>query len=115
MVGTVVALAKRILEDATKYKGYYSTNNLVAPTFDATAFPEPTLPADILAARESLLDASSELQDLVRGPKEIVRNAATHVGLRKGGSFNSTDCEPASTLSCRTSNPRYEIATNIPA
>ena len=79
MVGKVIDLARRVLENATKYEEYYAFNNLVAPTFDAAAFPEPVLPHDIVAARESLLDASTELQDLVRGPSEIVRNTATYV------------------------------------
>ena len=78
--GKVVELARLILEQATKYEEHFLSNNLERPSLDAAAFPEPSLPEVVLDARAKVLQATSDLQALVRGPSETIRHATAHVG-----------------------------------
>lgn len=80
MATSVIELAQQVLEQATAYQNFFTEKGLPGPSFEVDAFPEPELPPDIVAARKSILASSKDLQDLVRGPIGIVKNAGDLVG-----------------------------------
>ena len=115
--GDIKELASLILKNATIYETYFMSHGLPAPSFEADAFPEAPLPAEVVAARETILEASTELQELVRGPVGIVRNTATYVSRVYGkGRHPVADrgCQHAHLAGIQAIY-RYGIATSVPA
>lgn len=77
--GKVVELASRIMENATKFEEHYRSQGLPAPSFDADQPLRIQLPGDIAAVREAILEASTELQELIQGPVGIIQHATAFV------------------------------------
>ena len=75
MAGSIVKLASQILEHATKYEGYFTSQGLTAPGLDSSSFPEPSLPDNVRAAREAVVEATTDIQALIRGPRDVLRQS----------------------------------------
>ena len=68
------ALAQKILDHTNDFCDYYSQKGFPEPTFGVESYPELGLPPPIMAKREAAVMASTELQDLLRGPVGVVRH-----------------------------------------
>jgi len=75
----VVELVSRIMENATKFEEHYRSQGLPAPSFDADQPLKVQLPGDVAGVREAILEASTELQELIQGPVGIIQHAAAFV------------------------------------
>ena len=78
---TIIDMAREILNSATLYSEFCSSNGIPKPSFAKEAFPEPWLPLNIIAAREAAVANYAALQDLISGPIGIVRRHLSHVSL----------------------------------
>ncbi|KAI0421903.1 S-adenosyl-L-methionine-dependent methyltransferase [Xylaria grammica] len=83
MEGTprIIELAAVISESVAKIQALYSSHNLPSPSFDVGGEDVPRLPREIQAVQEVVLDATSELQDLLMDPSELLYNYAAHNNL----------------------------------
>ena len=79
MDNNVVRLAETILQNATKYDHHFTSAGQQSRTLDIASFPEPTLSQEAQIARDSALEACAELQAILRGPVEVIRNAVGQV------------------------------------
>ncbi|KAK8055068.1 O-methyltransferase [Apiospora rasikravindrae] len=72
----IVELSLLIAKETAKVDGFLSRKGLAAPSFDEDApqsIPIPDESADIKEARLAVIEACSELKDLMTGPKELLR------------------------------------------
>lgn len=76
-------LAQVIATETSKLESYFKTAGLPVPSFDIDSDPfyYLKLPSDIWSSRQSVIDATKELRDLVLGPREVVRWTAWRPGL----------------------------------
>ncbi|KAL3422651.1 o-methyltransferase [Phlyctema vagabunda] len=73
----LVELAAVITRETEKLNGYLRDRGLPTPGFDIDSpLNFPSLPADIKRARESVVQATKDLNDLVTGPEESIRYMA---------------------------------------
>ena len=68
----ILELASIIAENTTKVDQYLTANDLPKPSFEITAPVNLTLPKTLQAARDAVLDATIELNELLLGPKEVM-------------------------------------------
>lgn len=66
----IAELASIIHEQTDKVDAYLASNNLPTPSFDISYPPTLSLPAEIQASRDAILEASDELTALMLGPVE---------------------------------------------
>jgi hypothetical protein len=69
-------LCSLIARETSKINDYLVANNLPTPSLDVDALPAIPIPddaTDIKAARLAVIEACSELQALMTGPKELLR------------------------------------------
>lgn len=70
----LTTLSKLIASETEKLEQYLTSNGLAQPGLDITAAGDfPKLPAEEQERRQRIINATQELQDLVRGPRESVR------------------------------------------
>ncbi|KAG6010457.1 Alpha-1,3-mannosyltransferase cmt1 [Claviceps maximensis] len=73
-VSRLIALARKISEEADKLEAYLRDSNSPQPGFDIDAPADfPQLPKDIQHSRQQIVYSTMELGRLVRGPRESVR------------------------------------------
>ncbi|KAK7739028.1 hypothetical protein SLS53_005926 [Cytospora paraplurivora] len=71
---SMIALSKKIAEEAEKLERYMKANGLAMPAFDIGAADDfPKLPEKIQRSRLEIINATKELRDLAVGPRESVR------------------------------------------
>lgn len=74
MDSRIVELAKQILANAEKVDDHLKSNNLPQPSFDIDGPLEMELASkEAEAARISAIEGTMELQDLLLGPKMLLR------------------------------------------
>ena len=73
MASEIAKLAAAVLTNTVKIDDYLQTNNLPSPSFHKDGPIDLKLSADAEAARVAALEASTRLNDLLRGPVELVR------------------------------------------
>ncbi len=74
MNSRIVELATKIFANVNEIDNYIQSNNLCQPSFDVDGPLELEIEsAYIRASRESAIDALVQLQDLLKGPKAILR------------------------------------------
>lgn len=66
----IATLAAIIQEETSKVDNYLASNNLPSPSFDVSTPLRLSLPPEILASRNAVLEASDELTALMLGPVE---------------------------------------------
>ncbi|TVY44025.1 O-methyltransferase [Lachnellula subtilissima] len=66
----IVELSATIYEETTKVDAFLAANSLPTPSFDISCPPKPSLPLDIQASRDAVLEATDELTALILGPVE---------------------------------------------
>lgn len=104
-MGRVVDLAQRMLEQAQQYEQLFESHHLEVPAFDVASFPGPDLSATPAVAaqvetlRNELVNASLDLQELVRGPMALVM----HNGLNVRRPLPRTDPSAADPSAARPS------------
>lgn len=72
----IVELSLLIARETAKVDDFLVSNNLPTPSLDEDALQSIPIPdefADIKAARLAVIEACSELKDLLTGPKELLR------------------------------------------
>ena len=86
----ITELASVILENTTKIDEYLSSNGLPMPSFEIDSPVSLLLPEALQAARDAILDANTELSELLLGPQEIVTEyqVARQPEVRLGKKFN---------------------------
>ena len=67
----LLELARIISQSATEIDNYLSSKGLPHPSFETAA--GQTLPADLSSAQDTVIDAASELHDLLLGPLNILQ------------------------------------------
>ena len=75
----IVQLASLILQNTEKIDEHYSSQQLPTPSFDVDQPLKVNLPDEIVAARDSIFDASTELQELLQGPVGIIQQTTAFV------------------------------------
>ena len=65
-------LAATISTNTTKLNDYYESAGIPTPSFDITAPVDLSLPPEIHSVREAILDANTELHELLLGPRETM-------------------------------------------
>ncbi|TVY16272.1 O-methyltransferase gsfB [Lachnellula arida] len=70
LTSRIVELSATIHEQTTKVDAFLAANNLPTPSFDISCPPKLSLPPDIQASREAVLEATDELTALMLGPVE---------------------------------------------
>lgn len=74
MDSRIIQLAKDILANATSVDGYFKSNNLPQPSFDTDGPVDFGIKSvEVEACRIAAIEASIELQDLLLGPKMLLR------------------------------------------
>ena len=74
MDSQIVKLAKQILANVNDVDGYLGSSNLAQPSFDVNGPADFTIKsAKVEASRISAIEATMELQDLLLGPKMLLR------------------------------------------
>ena len=73
MRSRIAELSAVIEQCTTKVDQYLTTHGLPQPTFTFDGPLDLKLPEDIEEARVAAIDASQELNDLLRGPVALVR------------------------------------------
>lgn len=68
----IAELASAVAQHTQRVDSYLTENNLPQPSFDANGPVHLRLPADIEKSRIAALQASQELNDLLRGPRELI-------------------------------------------
>ena len=68
----ILELASIIAENTAKVDEYLTANDLSKLSFEITAPVNLTLPKTLQAARDAVLDATIELNELLLGPKEVM-------------------------------------------
>jgi hypothetical protein len=66
----IAELASTIQEQTSKVDAYLAANNLPSPSFDVSCPLRLSLPPEIQASRNAVLEASDELTALMLGPVE---------------------------------------------
>ncbi|KAH8893874.1 S-adenosyl-L-methionine-dependent methyltransferase [Thozetella sp. PMI_491] len=69
----IAELAARIAANTKKVDNYLATHSLATPSFDVDAPVQPLIPkteADVLAARDAVIQDTLELRQLMLGPRE---------------------------------------------
>jgi hypothetical protein len=66
----IAELASIIQEQTSKVDAYLTSNNLPSPSFDPAYPLRLSLPPDVQASRDAVLEASDELTALMLGPIE---------------------------------------------
>jgi hypothetical protein len=67
-------LAGIIFTNTEKVDQYLVAQNQPTPSFDAGSPESLNLPGDIQAARDLAIEASTELKELLQGPKEFLKS-----------------------------------------
>jgi hypothetical protein len=71
----ITELSTLIAANTEQLNAYFAENNLPTPSFDASALatlPIPEARQDLESARIAVIEACSELSDLLSGPKELL-------------------------------------------
>ncbi|KAK3986043.1 S-adenosyl-L-methionine-dependent methyltransferase [Cladorrhinum sp. PSN332] len=74
-MASITDLSTRIASNTTKLNTYLTTHNLPPPSLDITApvnLLPPNTPAEIVLARQCIIDDTLELRNLVLGPREHI-------------------------------------------
>ncbi|KAI1394365.1 S-adenosyl-L-methionine-dependent methyltransferase [Hypoxylon trugodes] len=72
----IMELSSLIAKETEKLNDFFVKNNLPTPSLDVDALwllPIPADAADLEASRQAIVEACSELQDLMTGPKNLLR------------------------------------------
>ena len=72
----LVELASIISHNTVKIDEYLTANNLPKPSFDITSPIQLTLSKELQIARDDIVNANTELSELLLGPKEVVADYA---------------------------------------
>jgi hypothetical protein len=94
----ILELSNIISKSVTALHGYLAARGLPFPSFDADAVT--ILPTEVSEAQDAVLDATSELHDLLLGPLNILQN---HGSVRPSKSRDRTRSLRASLHSTITS------------
>lgn len=73
MVSRIAELATQISSNTQKIDEYLAANSLPFPSFEEDGPVQLNLSAEIESARSTVLNASIELQALLKGPDELLR------------------------------------------
>ena len=68
----ILELASTISENTTKIDQYLTAKGIPHPSFEINSPASLELPESLQASREAVLDANTELSELLLGPREIV-------------------------------------------
>ena len=68
----ILELASTISENTAKIDQYLTSNDLPKPSFEIDSPVNLALPKTLEAARDAVIDANTELSELLLGPKEVV-------------------------------------------
>lgn len=72
----IIELSQLIAGETAKVDGFLSSRNIPTPSLDEDALQTMPIPeeiADIKAARLAVIEACSELKDLMTGPNELLK------------------------------------------
>ncbi|UDD63752.1 hypothetical protein AFCA_011013 [Aspergillus flavus] len=78
MASRIEALATTIADSANQLQSLLAQHGIDEPSFAATCPPSLALPPPVEAARNALLHAACEIQDLLLDPADLLRSYATN-------------------------------------
>lgn len=75
----MVQLAQQITESVAKIDRYHEEKGIAKPTFEIDTPAKQIYPADIEDARQQVFSATTDLRDLVLGPRDALKVQAESV------------------------------------